>query len=174
VTVRIPRALVVALVAVLLIGGAGVGAFLLGRSTGRNSINQRSIRAAAYNHGYGAGYLTGNQAGYLAGNQSGLAQGRTEGQQTGYTNGYNAAVKKANGGLPSAYDDAFSQGGNAVFSGLPAFNIGSYYIVKIAPGQAVGHGYSINYGLASSLEMKPGQSYNMCPNSTGICGGNLP
>lgn len=113
-------------------------------------------------------------AGNSAGTAAGLAAGNKQGHLAGYTAGYNAAARKANGGLSSAFDDAYAQGADSVFTGLPPFNVGSYYIVKVGPGQTVGHGHTTKYGLQSSLELQPGQSYNMCPNSSGICGGPLP
>lgn len=156
-TVRIPRSALMLFLAVVLVGGAGVGSFLLGRSIGRRSINQRAIRTTAYNNGYGAGYF--------AGNQSGLTQGRSEGRQAGYTSGYNAAVRKANGAIGGAY----TAGTNGAFAGYSGWDIGHYYVVQIGAGSG-----GAQYAIPTRIEMTPGQSYNLCTNSNGICGGPLP
>ncbi len=156
-TVRIPRSVVVLVLAILLVGGAGVGSFLLGRSTGRNSIDQRAIRTSAYNNGYGVGYL--------AGNQSGLIQGRSQGRQSAYTNGYNAAVRKANGKIAGT----LNAGQNLAFAGYNGWDIGHYYVVQIGAGTG-----GTQYAIPTRIELTPGQAYDLCPTSNGICTGPIP
>lgn len=156
-TVRIPRWFMVSVLGLLALAGVAAGAFLIGRSTGRASINQQAIRASAYNRGLAAGITQGS----ITGTAQGSAAGRAAGERIGYTNGYNAAVKKANGRIGAL----FNAGTNNAFAGYSGWDVGHYYIVQIGPGSA-----GAQYAMPSRLEMVPGHSYNLCSNSNGLCG----
>lgn len=162
-TIRIPKPLAISAV-VLVVAGAIAAAFIVGRA----SIDQRTLRRTAYANGYSQGQTDGFQSGRTSGYTSGLGAGKTLAKfesQAAYTRGYNAAVAKANGKIPST----LNAGQNLAFAGYSGWDIGHYYVVLIGPGTN-----GAQYAMPSRIEMVPGQAYDLCSTSNGICGGPIP
>jgi hypothetical protein len=86
------RALSIAVVVLALAGGAGVGAYFVGRSTGEDLDAARAAGAAA-----------GQREGAAKGAQQGYAEGFKAGREKGYEQTYDEAYKAA---YRKAYEDA--------------------------------------------------------------------
>lgn len=166
-TIRIPGPLAICLAILTVLAGL-LGAFIVGRAT----IDQRGLRAHGYANGYAAGlsrgYKHGQAVGYSDGDEAGTQAESTAvaaARQSSYTTGYNAAVKKANGRI----SQAITAGQNVAFAGYDSWDLGQYYVVQLGSGTG-----GAKYAMPSRIEMIPGQSYNLCTNGPGICGGALP
>jgi hypothetical protein len=82
------RIVAVALIVLMVAGGAGVGAYFAGRSTGEDIEAARAAGAAA---GRKAGTAKGTKQGYA----EGLKVGREKGYQQTYADAYKAAYRRA-------------------------------------------------------------------------------
>lgn len=126
---KVPKAVLIGAVAVLLIGGAAVGGYLLGK----NQVDEE----AAHDQGYAEGRAAGYDAGYGAGQDSGPIRNYKDGKTVGYDLGY-------------------TQGGNdAVGTGSGLHWVpGQEYIVDVEPGSQ-----GVTWQIKSSLRMSSSMAY---------------
>jgi hypothetical protein len=128
--------------ALLAIVGAGVGFYFVGRSSADTSAARREGRrqgAAQFAPGrpgyqriYNAGYNTGYQAGQAAGVRAGRVQGRRQGAETGTKLGLE---KGRQIGTLQGQRQGIVAGAKAALGGFTDWQPGSFYLVKLVPGQ---------------------------------------
>ncbi len=111
--------------AVLLIGAAGVGGWMLGASSADASgAESRGVEAGRV-EGQRAGYAEGQADGRRAGKREGLAQGEKKGRAAGLTAG---RAQGEETGRAAGYAAGVGDGRSSALSGLSP---GSWYIVRV-------------------------------------------
>lgn len=140
---------IVGVVALLLIAGAAVGAYFYGQST--------RDEEAARKGGYAAGFANGGEQmkmnygaggdGYLPIWKDGYRQGKKDGKAVGREAGYKSGAKAGEASAFEGYDGGW--------------DIGSWYLIKIGTGDAVGS--SAKYSIPTRVgPMKDSLMYLMC------------
>jgi hypothetical protein len=113
----------------------------------------------------GGSSATGYRAGYAAGLHDGLAQGQAQGRAEGRALQAPLALPTGSRDVAkSAFTAGYAAGANDVFAGYDGgWGLGSPYVITLGPGSA-----GVTYRIASRLELQPGTSYYLCPQST-VC-----
>jgi len=146
-SLRIPKALLIAVGVLLLIGGVGGGAYYLGDASGPD---EGAGRDEARQEGYEEGRDVGYDAGFNAGKAKAVSgesvfgltyhDGLREGKTIGYDDGY---------------DDGYKDGGeNAIGAASFDWLTGSSYVISVREGPA-----PLTYSINTQLLMEPGQEY---------------
>ena len=147
-SLRIPKALLIAAAALVLVGGVGGGAYYLGQNSDSGA---------------------GDDEAFEEGRTEGFSEGRDDGYDTGYDVGFDAGKPKETGksvfgptyndglreGKEIGFDSGYKNGGyNALSLGSFEWQTGSLYIVQVQedPGP-------LRYQVETQLQMEAGEEY---------------